>query len=217
MKTRFLSLLCTALFAAGILLGTATASAHGMTYWEATLVLDDMATGEQNQLEPRKTTLGDARRAIVRAGLADDYQKKDFSGDGMRFITFDFNYAEHCIFRAVTDAKDTRDAGDLTITSYDVMGQSVRTLSGLCVGKSYEDIEEMYGAPPSPRQTRTARPPAHTHLMTKPLRSPSISTMRGSSKRSDSALRSEYLRTQKTTRIWVVFCVQETQSARSPI
>ena len=46
MKTRFLSLLCTALFAAGILLGAATASAHGMTYWEATLVLDDTATGE---------------------------------------------------------------------------------------------------------------------------------------------------------------------------
>ncbi|WP_256381050.1 hypothetical protein [Selenomonas sp. oral taxon 478] len=31
MKTRFLRLLCTALFAAGILLGAATASAHGMT------------------------------------------------------------------------------------------------------------------------------------------------------------------------------------------
>ena len=147
MKTRFLSLLCTALFAAGILLGAATASAHGMTYWEATLVLDDMATGEQNQLEPRKATLADARRAIVRAGLADDYQGKDFTGDGMRFITFDFNYAEHFIFRAVTGAKDTRDAGNLTITSYDIMGKSVRTLSGLCVGKSYEDIEEMYGEP----------------------------------------------------------------------
>jgi len=58
MKTRFLSLLCTALFAAGILLGAATASAHGMTYWEATLVLDDTATGGQNRLEPRKATLG---------------------------------------------------------------------------------------------------------------------------------------------------------------
>ena len=147
MKTRFLSLLCTALFAAGILLGAATASAHGMTYWEATLVLDDTATGGQNQLEPRKSTLSDARRAIVRAGLADDYQGKDFTGDGMRFVTFDFNYAEHFIFRAVTGAKDTRDAGDLTITSYDVMGQSVRTLGGLRVGKSYEDIEEMYGEP----------------------------------------------------------------------
>ena len=147
MKTRFLSLLCTALFAAGILLGAATASAHGMTYWEATLVLDDTATGGQNQLEPRKATLADARRAIVRAGLADDYQGKDFTGDGMRFVTFDFNYAEHCIFRAVTGAKDTRDAGDLTITSYDIMGKSVRTLSGLRVGKSYEDIEEMYGDP----------------------------------------------------------------------
>ena len=147
MKTRFFGFLCTAALAAGILLGAATASAHGMTYWEATLVLDDMATGGQNQLEPRKSTLGDARRAVVRAGLADDYQKKDFSGDGMRFITFDFNYAEHFIFRAVTGAKDTRDAGDLTITSYDVMGQSVRTLSGLRVGKTYESIEEMYGEP----------------------------------------------------------------------
>ena len=147
MKTLFLSLLCTALFAAGILLGTATASAHGMTYWEATLVLDDTATGGQNQLEPRKSTLSDARSAIVRAGLADDYQKKDFSGDGMRFITFDFNGAEPFVFRAVTGAKDTRDAGDLTITSYDVMGQSVRTLGGLRVGKTYEDIEEMYGDP----------------------------------------------------------------------
>ena len=147
MKTRFLSLLCTALFAAGILLGAATASAHGMTYWEATLVLDDTATGGQNQLEPRKATLADARRAIVRAGLADDYQGKDFTGDGMRFITFTFNGAEPFVFRAVTGAKDTRDAGDLTITSYDVMGTSVRTLGGLRVGKSYEDIEEMYGEP----------------------------------------------------------------------
>jgi len=147
MKTRFLSLLCTALFAAGILLGAATASAHGMTYWEATLVLDDTATGEQNRLEPRKATLADARRAIVRAGLADDYQGKDFTGDGMRFITFTFNGAEPFVFRAVTGAKDTRDAGDLTITSYDVMGQSVRTLGGLRVGKTYEDIEEMYGEP----------------------------------------------------------------------
>ena len=75
MKTRFLGFLCTALFAAGILLGAATASAHGMTYWEATLVLDDMVMGGQNQLEPRKSTLGDARRAIVHAELADDYQK----------------------------------------------------------------------------------------------------------------------------------------------
>ena len=148
MKTRFFGFLCTALFAVGILLGTSSmASAHGMTYWEATLVLDDTATGEQNRLEPRKATLADARRAIVRAGLADDYQGKDFTGDGMRFVTFDFNYAEHCIFRAVTGAKDTRDAGDLTITSYDIMGKSVRTLSGLRVGKSYEDIEEMYGDP----------------------------------------------------------------------
>ena len=148
MKTRFFVFLCTALFAVGILLGTSSmASAHGMTYWEATLVLDDTATGEQNRLEPRKATLADARRAIVRAGLADDYHGKDFTGDGMRFVTFDFNYAEHCIFRAVTGAKDTRDAGDLTITSYDIMGKSVRTLSGLRVGKSYEDIEEMYGEP----------------------------------------------------------------------
>ena len=93
MKTRLLRLLCTALFAAGILLGAATASAHGMTYWEATLVLDDIPTGGQNQLEPGKATLADARRTIVRAGLADDYRKKDFTGDGMRFVTFDVDAA----------------------------------------------------------------------------------------------------------------------------
>ena len=145
MKTRFLGFLCTAALAVGILLGAATASAHGMTYWEATLVLDDMATGEQNQLEPRKATLADARRAIVRAGLADDYQRKDFTGDGMRFVNFDFNYAEHFIFRAVTGANDTRDAGALTITSYDIMGKSVRTLAGLCVGMEYADVVELYG------------------------------------------------------------------------
>ena len=120
-----------------------------MTYWEATLVLDDTATGEQNRLEPRKATLADARRAIVRAGLADDCQKEDFTGDGMRFVTFTFNGAEPFVFRAVTGAKDTRDADALTVTSYDVMGKSVRTLGGLCVGKSYEDIEEMYGEPSS--------------------------------------------------------------------
>ena len=147
MKTRFLSLLCTALFAAGILLGAATASAHGMTYWEATLVLDDTATGGETRLEAGKATLGDARRAIVRAGLADDYQKKDSSGDGMCFVTYTFNGAEPFVFRAVTGAKDTRDADALTVTSYDIMGQSVRTLGGLRVGKSYEDIEEMYGEP----------------------------------------------------------------------
>lgn len=147
MKTRLLRLLCTALFAAGILLGAATASAHGMTYWEATLVLDDIPTGGQNQLEPGKATLADARRTIVRAGLADDYREKDFTGDGMRFVTFDFNGAEHCIFRAVTGANDKRDADDLTIRSYDIMGKSVRTLGGLRVGKSCESIEEMYGDP----------------------------------------------------------------------
>ena len=148
MKTRFFGFLATALFAAGILLGASSmASAHGMTYWEATLVLDDTATGEQNRLEPRKATLADARRAIVRAGLADDYQGKDFTGDGMRFVTFTFNGAEPFVFRAVTGAKDTRDADALTVTSYDVMGKSIRTLGGLRVGKSYEDIEEMYGEP----------------------------------------------------------------------
>ena len=147
MKTRFLGFLCTAALAAGILLGAATASAHGMTYWEATLVLDDTAAGGQNRLEPGKATLSDVRKAIVRAGLADDYQEKDSSGDGMRFVTFTFNGAEPFVFRAVTGAKNTRDADALTVTSYDIMGQSVRTLSGLCVGKSYEDIEEMYGEP----------------------------------------------------------------------
>jgi hypothetical protein len=146
-KTRFLGFLCAVPFAAGILLGAATASAHGMTYWEATLVLDDMTTGGQNQLEPRKATLSDVRKAIVRAGLADDYRKEDFTGDGFRFVTFSFNYGEKFAFRSVTGAKDTRDAGELTITSYDVMGQSVRTLGGLRVGKSYESIEEMYGNP----------------------------------------------------------------------
>ena len=149
MKIRFLSLLCTALFAAGILLGAATASAHGMTYWEATLVLDDTAAGGETRLEAGKATLGDARKAIVRAGLADDYQKKDSSGDGMRFVTYTFNGAEPFVFSAVTGAKDTRDADALTVTSYDIMGKSVRTLGGLRVGKSYEDIEEMYGEPSS--------------------------------------------------------------------
>ena len=107
MKTRFLSLLCTALFAAGILLGTATASAHGMTYWEATLVLDDMATGEQNQLESRKTTLADAHRAVVRAGLADDCRKKDFTGDGMRFVTSTLT-TPNTAFSAPSQARNTR-------------------------------------------------------------------------------------------------------------
>lgn len=144
MKTRFFGFLCTALFTVGILLGASSmAAAHGMTYWEATLVVAD----GQNQLEPGKATLSDARNAILRAGLADDCQVEEFTGDGMRFVTYDLNGAEHFIFRAVTGARDTHDAGALTIRSYDVMGKSVRTLGGLHVGKSYESLEEMYGEP----------------------------------------------------------------------
>ena len=146
MKTRFLGFLCTALFAADILLGAAgTTFAHSMPYEETTLILDDIPDGGLSELYPRQSTLKEARRAVVRAGLVDDYQSKDFTGDGMRFVTFDFNYAEHFIFRAVTAANDTRDAGALTVTSYDVMGKSVRTLAGLCVGMEYADVVELYG------------------------------------------------------------------------
>ncbi len=148
MKTRFFGFLATALFAAGILLGApGMASAHGMTYWEATLVPPGEVAGGPNQLEPRKSTLSDAARIITDAGIEVDCQVKDFTGDGMRFVTYTFNGAEPFVFRAVTGAKDTRDADALTVTSYDVMGPSVRTLGGLHVGKSYEDIEEMYGEP----------------------------------------------------------------------
>ena len=147
MKTRFLSLLCTALFAVGILLGAATASAHGMTYWEATLVPPGEVAGGPNQLEPRKSTLSDAVRIITDAGIEVDCQVKEFTGDGLRFVTYSFDGAEHFIFRSVTGAKNTRDADELTITSYDLMGESLRTLGGLHVGKSYESLEEMYGEP----------------------------------------------------------------------
>ena len=148
MKTRFFGFLCTALFAVGILLGApGMASAHGMTYWEATLVPPGEVAGGPNQLEPRKSTLSDAARIIAGAGLADDYQAKEFTGDGMRFVTYTFDGAEHFVFRSVTGAKNTRDADELTITSYDLMGESLRTLGGLHVGTSYESLEEMYGEP----------------------------------------------------------------------
>lgn len=145
MKTRFLGCLCTALLAVGILLGASgTALAHSMSYEEATLILDDLLGG-LNELYPRQSKLKDARRAIVRAGLADDYQKKDFTGDGMRFVTYEFSYAEKFVFRAVTGAKDMRDAGDLTITGYDVMGKSARTRAGFHVGMEYSDVTDQYG------------------------------------------------------------------------
>ena len=146
MKTRFFGFLATALFAAGILLGASSmASAHGMTYWEATLVPPGEVAGGPNQLEPRKSTLSDAVRIITDAGIEVDCQVKEFTGDGLRFVTYSFDGAEHFIFRAVTGAKNTRDADELTITSYDLMGESLRTLGGLHVGKSYESLEEMYG------------------------------------------------------------------------
>lgn len=148
MKKRFFGFLTTALFAVGILVGASSlASAHGMTYWEATLVPSGEVAGGPNQLEPRKSTLSDAARIIADAGLADDYQAKEFTGDGLRFVTYNFDGAESFIFRAVTGARNTRPAEALTITSYDLMGESLRTLGGLHVGKSYESLEEMYGEP----------------------------------------------------------------------
>ena len=148
MKTRFFGFLSAALFAAGILLGApGMASAHGMTYWEATLVPPGEVAGGPNQLEPRKSTLSDAVRIITDAGIEVDCQVKEFTGDGLRFVTYSFDGAEHFIFRSVTGVKNTRDADELTITSYDLMGESLRTLGGLHVGKSYESLEEMYGEP----------------------------------------------------------------------
>ena len=150
MKKYVCGILTTALFAVGILLGApGMASAHGMTYWEATLVPPGEVAGEPNQLEPRKSTLSDAVRIITGAGIEVDYQVKEFTGDGLRFVTYTFDGAESFIFRSVTGAKNTRPADELTITSYDLMGSSLRTLGGLHVGKSYESVEEMYGDPSS--------------------------------------------------------------------
>ena len=146
MKTRLFGFLLSAvLLAAGILLGEGTVSAHSMPYEETTLILDDYAAHTQSSVIPRQSTLKDAQGAVVRAGLADDYKKSDFTGDGMRFVTFRFNYAEEFVFRAVTGAKDTRDAGELTITGYDIMGPSVRTRSGIHVGIPYTDVTDAYG------------------------------------------------------------------------
>lgn len=155
MKTRFLGLLSAALFAAGILLGAAsTAFAHSMPYEEATLILDDVVGGGLSELTPRKSTLADAKRAIVRADLAHDHQRDEFTADGFRFVTCTFHYCEKFVFRSIADAKSTYTEDKLAITSYDVFGGSARTLSGFHVGMEYADVTAKYGEASSMSKNR---------------------------------------------------------------
>lgn len=144
MKKHLSLFLCGAALTACTLLGAGTAFAHSMPYEETTLILDDFVNGGESELVPRESTLDDAMGAIVRANLGHDHQETDVTSDGFRFVTAMSHYARPYDFRSVTDAQDRCDTRALPITGYDLMGEKIRTSSGLYVGMPYEDVVDQY-------------------------------------------------------------------------
>ncbi|BEU88853.1 hypothetical protein TAMA11512_23170 [Selenomonas sp. TAMA-11512] len=138
MKTRIPGLFCTAILAAGILIVAAsTALAHSMPSEEATIILPKPPYG-QLDLVPHKSTLSDAR-----AGFGSAFKGSDFTGDGMRFVSY--KYGNDLTFFARTGAQDRRPADELTITGYDVMSSSLHTPSRFSVSDPYQQVVDKYG------------------------------------------------------------------------
>lgn len=129
---------CGAVLAAWLCLGAAgTALAHIMTEEEGTMILPKPPHG-QFEIIPLQSTLYD-----IRAGLGADFKEKDFTGDGMRFVTYDYHGLYS--FFARTGANDDRDAEELTITGYTINEGSLHTPSHFRVHNLYEDVVAIYG------------------------------------------------------------------------
>ena len=130
---------CGAVLAAGLCLGAAgTALAHTMTEEEATMILPKPPHW-QFEITPFHSTLYD-----IRAGLGADFKEKDFTGDGMRFVTYDYHGLYS--FFARTGANDDRPASELPISGYDVKGLDLHTPSHFLVSAPYEEVTAKYGA-----------------------------------------------------------------------
>ena len=138
MKVRISGFLRGAICAAGILIGAAsTALAHSMPSEEGMIILPKPPYG-QLEIVPHESTLSD-----VCEGFGYDFEEEDFASDGMRFVSY--RYGESIIFFAYTGELDTRPSGELKIAGYDVLSGSLHTPSDFCVGKSYQEVVDMYG------------------------------------------------------------------------
>ena len=142
MKPRFLSLLCTALLAAGTLLTfSGTTLGHSMPYEEATLIL---SMDEQTTLVPCESTIGDAKAAAIRAGLDTDGAEHDSIGGNQRMAGYSCGVYRYS-FSCDTDAGDTRPVPDLPITSYRIAGDALHTRAGFAIGTLYTAVTAAYG------------------------------------------------------------------------
>ena len=125
--------------AASLFLGAVgTAFAHTMPEEEATLILPKPPVG-QFEIVPHETTIGD-----LDAFGPQFIERRDFTGDGMRFVRCDV-YNGAFIFLARTGAQDDRPASEMPIISYDVQGVSLHTPSNFLVSAPYEQVVAKYG------------------------------------------------------------------------
>ena len=140
MKAQGFRRLCSALCTALILIGAAgMAYAHTMPHEEAVMILPKPPYGELD-LVPHKSTLFD-----VRAGFGADFKERDFTGDGMRIVRY--NYNDRIIFMARTGAMDPRPSKELKIIGYDILSSSLHTPSHFHVGDPFTKVTEKYGEP----------------------------------------------------------------------
>lgn len=129
---------CRAAIAAGLFFSAmGTAFAHTMPEAEGTLILP-MPPHWQFEIIPHQTTLD-----AIRGAMGADFKKTEFTGDGMRFVTYDYHGLFS--FSARTGEADERDDGELRISGYSAKEVSLHTLSGFCVGVMYEDVVAKYG------------------------------------------------------------------------
>ena len=81
----------------------------------------------------------------MRAGFGADFKERDFTGDGMRIVRY--NYNDRIIFMARTGAMDTRPSKELKIIGYDILSSSLHTPSHFHVGDPFTKVTEKYGEP----------------------------------------------------------------------
>lgn len=115
-----------------------TAFAHTMSEEEATLILPKPPVG-QFEIVPHETTIGD-----LDAFGPQFIERRDFTGDGMRFVRCDV-YNGAFIFLARTGAQDDRPTSEMPIVSYDVQGVDLHTPSHFLVSAPYEKVVAKYG------------------------------------------------------------------------
>ena len=120
----------------GLLTGAAPAGAHSMTLEEATVYLDkgDGSTGT--------IKIGDTL-GTVSAILGSEYELKDFKGDGIRMVKY--VYPDETFFYGRTSQRDTRAEEEIPIKGYTIKNSALHTASGICVGRSYEELAGKFG------------------------------------------------------------------------